>query len=180
MGLDVFIGYSADWSEYDRLVEEHRCVAYGACKDYDRARMIEDEIREFVAENVAMDMPEAWREKTGPREIGYIATAPEARAFGSVNLFVDGGDFPALSDIVSGGCDFAENDWERTFSLGAKCLGVINEFLDGCPQDPFDEERRWRLEQIYTARDVLRHLVPLAECILGTGEPRKYRVMYEW
>ncbi len=176
MGLDIFVGYSPDWNEYDRLKEEFINRMYGKEKDEEEAERLEKALWKFHDENVTDVMPEEWREKVGISkdaqawEIGYIARSSAVYAFDDVDLDVEGEErFPSLCEIICCGCnDYVRNDWDYSLSLARRCLAATSAFLE-------------KKEEFYVslAHGVLRHLVPLAEVIIASGEPQNYRIRYD-
>ncbi len=178
MGLDIFVGYSPDWTEYDRLTEEFNKRKYGKEKDEEEAERLEKSLWKFEDENVTEDMPDEWREKLGISkdspawEIGYIARSSQAYSFDYVDLDVEGEErFPSLCEIISCGYnDYVRNDWEHSLSLARRCLAATRAFL---------EKGKDRDAEVSTADYVLEHLVPLAELIIASGEPQNYRVRYD-
>ena len=180
MGLDIFVGYSPDWGEYDRLKKEFVKRKYGEEKDEEEAERLENAIWKFEDENVTDDMPEEWREKLGISKdaeawrIGYIARSSWAYAFDSVSLDVEGEEyFPSLCEIISCGFnDYVRNDWNYSLSLAKRCLAATSAFLEkNGEKNPFNS--------IESSHYVLRHLVPLAELIIASGEPQNYRIRYD-
>ena len=182
MDLDIFVGYAADWTEYDHGYERYIQAAYGEAKGEALAEQMEHARWEFERDHVTDVLPEAeaWRAKLGisPESpawyVGYIARSSSVYAFEHVDLDIEGEDgkgrrFPRLCSIISCGCnDYVENDWEITRSLAGRCLDATTAFLDGGGRD----------EGVRRAHNVLLHLVPLAGLILGTREPWNYRVLY--
>ena len=178
MGLDIFVGYSPDWNEYDRLTMEFMRRKYGKEKDEEEAERLEDALIEFEHENVTDDMPDEWREKLGISKdspawyIGYIARSSQAYSFDYVDLDVEGEErFPSLCEIISCGYnDYVRNDWEHSLSLARRCLAATRAFL---------EKKEDRYGQVRLANGVLKKLVLLAELIVASGEPQNYRIMYD-
>ena len=177
MGLDIFVGYSPDWSEYDRLTREYNEKKYGKEKDEEEADRLKDALWKFEVENVTSDLPEEWRGKVGVAKdapawyIGYIARSSAAYAFDDVYLDVEGEErFPSLCEIISCGYnDYVRNDWDYSLSLARRCLAATKAFIDKGKED----------YEVSLAHGVLRHLVPLSERIVASGEPQNYRIRYD-
>ncbi len=178
MGLDIFVGYSPDWNEYDRLTMEFRRRKYGKEKDEEEAERLEDALIEFEHENVTKHMPDEWREKLGISkdssawDIGYIACTWEANSFDSVYLDVEGEErLPSLCEIIICGHNASvRNDREYSLSLARRGLAATRAFL---------EKKEDRYGQVRLANGVLKKLVPLAERIVASGEPQNYRIRYD-
>ena len=178
MGLDIFVGYSPDWNEYDRLKEEVNRREYGKEKDEEEAERLKKALWKFEVENVTENMPEEWREKIGISKdaqawkIGYIARSSAVYAFDDVYLDVEGEErFPSLCEIIRCGFnDYVRNDWDYSLSLARRCLAATSAFL---------EKKEGFYQYVSLAHGVLRHLVPLAEVIIASGEPQNYRIRYD-
>lgn len=177
MGLDIFVGYSSDWSEYDRLMREFIGKKYGKEKDEEEAKRLHDAVWKFEREKVTSDMPDEWREKLGISKdepawyIGYIARSSAVYAFDYISLDVEGEEaFPSLCEMISCGYnDYVRNDWEYSLSLAKRCLAATRAFIEKGEDNM----------EVFSAHHVLEHLVPLAELIIASGEPQNYRIRYD-